>query len=249
MDKITSSNTEKKIFYEDITNKAENKVLAVSDFLEVDKFEFVEHEKYKTIYFDTPDNLLTKSGVLLSKTFENGGHVLKVEKLNFLPNVMRLRQSKVFTHPIHAKDQPWHHSFYLIEGITQLFSTNFTIDLEHIIKKVKPIYTLEIESSVYRAFKSNGFKCLIKFDDVKYIDNKTKRKKNNKEVCVHYSGHENFLKDLDAFIGYLEKHCKDILRKDLSRFDYAKKITKVLPKQAKVKKKDLKSKADNKIEG
>lgn len=237
---IGSNEISKKYYYDDISGKAENKVISINKNLEVDKVTFVSSAKYKIIYYDTPDKLLTKSGVLLSKSQENGEYVLKVERLNFLPSVSRGHDYEAYVHKINPKDEPKHHSFYLINGITDLFSTIFTIDLEYIIKKVVPIYTIDVESSVYRAFKSNGFKCLLSFEKLTYVNTKNKRKKVNNELVVSYSGHQNFYPDLKRFIVQLERYCKDILEKDLTRFEYASKVTKDIVKQPKEKKKKKK---------
>lgn len=249
-----SNEIEKQSLYDDILGQAENKIMHISRNLDVDKFTFLSKERNRIIYYDTPDRLLTTSGILLSKFSENGEYFFKVEKLNFLPTASILYKNSNFIHKIQPKDEPIHHSYYIINGITSIFSTIFTIDLEHILKRVKPIYIIDKESSVYRAFKSNGFKCLISFEKVVYLNKKTKIKKHNNEVEVYFIGLKSLEKDYNEFIFKLEKYSKDIIKKKETRYEFAERTTKIV-KQVKPNKTDDKKnkkeqkKKENKIIG
>ena len=71
--------------YDMITNQADKKLLALTHKLGIDKFVFESRNRWGLTFYDTPDNLLTKTGILLYRAVENDKHFLKIEKLSFLP--------------------------------------------------------------------------------------------------------------------------------------------------------------------
>lgn len=240
--------------YDIITPQAEKKIIELSRKLNVDKLVYEKHNHYSIIFYDTPDNLLTKTGILLYRTIENDLHFLKMEKLSFLPSVSRLRKNELFELEIAPKDTPKSQAFYLINGITAMFSTRFQIDLENVIKAVIPQLEIDIKGSCYKGFSGDGFKCLIEFQNVKYKNNITKRNFKNKECTVtNISSSKNLVNDFEKFIKNLEKYCKDILPQTTSRYDYGMRLTRIdkkeMRKKEKEKKKEKKNSADHKIEG
>ncbi|MDD4815633.1 MAG: hypothetical protein PHQ62_00635 [Clostridia bacterium] len=247
---ITNSKQEDVAIYDILTDNAEQKILSSFKKLNIDKFEYEGKKKYSVVYYDTPENLLTKAGILLYKTQENGDYFFKIEKLNFLPNVSKLRQNEIFSYKVEARDVPKNHAFYLINGITSLFSTQFSIDFEFVIKTLVPKYVIDIQANVYKAFKGNGFKCGLEFGNLIYKNLITKRKRENKELSVVLTTQKTFLKDFKDFLVILEKYCKDIFPKKDTRFDYVQKITKPIIKEQKVKvEKAKKLKTEDIIEG
>ena len=167
-----------------ITDQAEKKLMGLTHKLGIDKFAFESRNKWAMTFFDTPDNLLTKTGILLYRTMENDKFFFKLEKLNFLPSVSRLRKNDLFCLPITAKDTPRTQAFYLINGITEMFSTQFSIDLENVIKVVVPKRQVDISGVAYKGFRGDGFKCLVEFQKTKYKNLVTKRKFKNQECTI-----------------------------------------------------------------
>lgn len=233
---ITNAKQEGLAIYDILTGNAEQKILSSFKKLNIDKFEYEGKKRYSIVYYDTPENLLTKAGILLYKTQENGEYFFKIEKLNFLPNVSKLRQTDIFSHKIEARDVPRNHAFYLINGITSLFSTQFSIDFEFVIKTLVPKYVIDIQATIYKAFKGNGFKCGLEFGELIYRNLINKRKRENNELTVVLNTQKSFMKDFDEFLFLLEKYCKDIFPKSETRFDYVQKVTKTIEKVQKVKK-------------
>ena len=229
-----------------LTKDAQRKALAVSNKLEIDKFVFERHTNYNMTFFDTADNLLTSTGILLYRTQENDEFYFKIEKLNFLPNIRKLHTAPIFEHKVDAKDTPKSVAFHLINGITQLFSTQFNIDLEHVIKMAVPKLKIQIEGEEFKGFSGNGFKCSVEFQSLKYHNLVTRRKHKNLEAVVTHTSPAKFEPDFEKFLLSLEKYCKELLPKTLTRFDYGMNMTKIIKKQPKAKKRDTKK--DKKVE-
>lgn len=235
MIKLTNQEQNDVKIYDVITNYAEEKMLAIPDKLDIDNFAFERKTHSEIEYYDTYDNLLTKTGILLYKTLENGKLFFKIEKLNFLPNVTKFRPTEIFEREITTHDTPSTQAFYLVEGITSLFSTQFAIDLENIVRGVVPKLKVEINGMEFKAFNGSGFKCKIEFQKVRYQNYTTKRKKDNTECTMTNVSLKTLDKEFTTFLGLVEKYCKDILPKRDTRFDYGMRITRILPKVPKQK--------------
>ena len=141
-------------------------------------------------------------------------------------------------HEIAQRDTPEEHALYLIDAITSMFSMQFRVDLENVIKAARPKLDIEITADVYKVFGGTGFKCDMALENVVYKNYETKRKVKGKEATFTLdSNPQNYRKNYDDFLALVNKHCKDIIEMNESRYEHAKNITKVLTP---AKKKDLK---------
>ena len=245
MEFIKEKETEIIKHYDVILGQVERKILSLTKQLNINSFSYEGKHRYKTTYYDTPENLLTKAGILMYKTWEKGSYYIKIDRLSIVSSHL-LNKKEVFQHPIEERDTPIMHSFYLINGISNLFSTPFSIDIEHVIKTVEPKIYIDIESTVYKAFSGTGFKCNLAFEECHYVNLTTKRKRDNNELVVRFEAPRKFLEEFNQFTFSLEKHCKELLPKNERRFNYAKRITKPIEKVDKKKLKAEKSKKEKK---
>jgi hypothetical protein len=222
--------------YDIITNRAEKKILSEARNLNIDEFNYEGKYKYKTIYYDTPEKLLTNAGILLYKTWIKDSYYFVIQRLNILPSTSKLKRNEIYRHKIEAQDSPINYSFYLINGITSMFSTQFSIDLEYVIKNVKPIIIIDVKTISYKIFNGTGFKCLLSFENAVYFNRITRRKRSNKELIIELLAPKNFLSEFDRFALLLEKYCKDIIPKKESRFAYANRVTGIIKNKIKEQK-------------
>ena len=240
--------------YDMITDHAEKKLMNLTHKLGIDKFAYETRNKWAMTFFDTPDNLLTKTGILLYRTMENDKYYFKMEKLNFLPSTSRLRkQSNIFTIDAAAHDTPKEQAFYIINGITEMFSTQFFIDLENVVKVAVPKLQVDIVGRAWKGFRGDGFKCIVEFQKVKYKNLVTKRKFSDTECTVSQISGKSFDDEFEDFIGVLERYCKDILPQKTSRYEKGMRMTQVVPKAPRAKKekkkKEKKIRIEDRIEG
>ena len=248
MGKLTNQFQDGEKIFDMLSKKADNKLLSSSAQLGLDKFVFERHNNYVMTFYDTVDNLLTSTGILLYRTQENGKFYFKVEKLNFLPNVRKLHKAPIFEHEVTAKDTPSSVAFYIINGISQLFSTQFFIDLEHVVKVAVPKLEIEIQGTEYKGFSGNGFKCAVEFQNLRYRNFVTRKKHKNFEAVITHTSSKHFEKDFEEFLERVEKYCKELLPKTLTRYDYGNNVTKILEKKPREKKRNKEKEKERKVE-
>lgn len=244
MGMLTNQKQDNAKIYDMILNDAQSKVLRITNRLNIDKFVFERRTRSFITFYDTADHLLTNTGILIYKVYENGEYFFKIEKLNFLPNVSRLSASPVFEHKCEARDTPFSQAFYLISGITTFFSTQFNIDLENILKFAYPMLHVDIQGSVFKGFNGNGFKCSVEFQNVLYTNYITRKKYENNELTVYNVSSKTYQADFDNFISLLERYGKVLLPKNDTRYEFGNRVTQIFPKV----KKDKKGKKNKKPE-
>ena len=252
MGNLTNQFQDEVKIFDMLSKRAERKLLAASTQLGLDKFVFEKRTASSITFFDTVDNLLTSTGILLYKTQEGDKFYFKVEKLNFLPNVRKLHKAPIFEHEVLAKDTPSSVAFYIINGIAQLFSTQFFIDLEHVVKMAIPKLKIDIQGVGYKGFSGNGFKCAVEFQSLKYHNFETKKKHKNLEAVITHPSSDQLDDDFEVFLERVEKYCKELLPKTMTRYDYGNNVTKIVekkPKEKKNKDKKKERKVENTIEG
>ena len=256
MAKLTNQKQRGVKIYDMITDNGEKKLLSITHKLGIDRFAYEAKNKWNMTFYDTPDNLLTKTGVLLYRTVENDKHYFKIEKLAFLPTIARLRKSEIFMLDVAPKDRLQDQSFYLVNGIQEMFSTQFSIDLENVIRAAKPKLKIDIKGTAYKGFRGDGFKCQVEFQKVIYKNMVTKRKHKAKEFTITQTSGKSFDDEFVGFLKTLEKYCKDILPHKESRYDIGMHMTTIVKTAPKVdrkaekekKKKEKKLSAENRIE-
>lgn len=256
MAKLTNQKQHGVKIYDMITDTGEKKLMAMTHKLGIDRLAFEAKNKWTMTFYDTPDNLLTKTGVLLYRTEENEKHYLKIEKLDFLPTVARIRKRELFMLEIAPKDKLQDQSFYLVNGIQEMFSTQFSIDLENVIRAAKPKLIIDIKGTAYKGFRGDGFKCQVEFQKVVYKNLVTKRKHKSNEFTITQTSGKSFDDEFLDFLKILEKYCKDILPHTHSRYDIGMRMTTIVRTAPKVdrraekekKKKEKKMSAENRIE-
>lgn len=234
--------------YDTITPHAFKKVIETQKYLKT--YTFVPEGRYTSsyTYFDTPENLLKRAGVLLYKSFEYGKHYIKLEKTSNFAKISKFTEEQIYVQKAGPKDTPQDHAYFLIEAITTMFATQFNIDLENVIKAVVPKMIITSKGNTIKVFSGTGFKCNLILENCVYHNLETKRKVKKEEVIARLDSPTSFLPEYKKFNDELTKFCKDIMIMPESRYDHSQNITKILIKQPKVKK-DTSKKRDSIIEG
>lgn len=178
------------------------------------------------IYLDSPNNLLTSAGIVLSKVIEDGKAYFKVEKEEYFADkkVIIPKERKIFVHPIGVKDVASDHSLFLSNGITSMFFTKFHIDFENVFKTVQPKLEIESNKNIFKILSGKGFKAEMIYENVFVRNNETKRKTKMLMLNIKQTsgiGKEEFKK----FIVNLEKLCKEMMPTRESRYEMAKRMT------------------------
>lgn len=199
-------------------------------------------------FYDTPDNLLSSSNVLLHIDNINNSSELIMEKdLEDNPKAkyIKLFQSTEFRKKVDNKSLPKNEIFFLSTNFSSLLDSTLNIDPENIFKNVKQTLNINIKNNNYKVVSGVGFKALLSFQEVTYQNSITKRENYNSFL---------FIKDMtdikdnpyfDEFIVKLEKVCKCIFEVKESNYRMGLRLTKPLPPKDKKKKKTEPQSSDN----
>ncbi len=226
--------------YEALTDKPFEKVFALQNVLKFYRFAFAGTVRSSEIFYDTPNDLLNKAGVILSRVQEDDRVFFKVAPSTSLSKVTT---QKIFSHKVGVKDTIKDHAFYLVDGIKGLFSTPFSIDVENVIKSAVPKIGVFTNANVYKVISGTGFHAFMCHEDTRYENYETKRKARSQGMTVKMAGPSQYQSEFISFNNAIKKYCKEFVEIHDNTYEHAKRITKKIdPKQAKKDKKEAKLK-------
>ncbi len=228
--------------YETLDEKAFKNFLDFASGLKFQKMNYVGADFCKETYFDTPAHLLTKAGVILSR-FEEGKNVFfKVETSASLSKMLNKLKKGVFVHKVGHTDKISDHAFYIKDGITSLYSNQFSIDLENIINSSVPTIEVAIQAQIYELISGTGMRTRIALENKTAKNFETKRKYKVQSITIKLeSNPEVYLKEFENLDSLISKNCKTIMSINESQFDWAFKVTKpivIIPKEKQKKQED-----------
>lgn len=222
--------------YIGITDKPFSKVLGIEKKLNLHRFAFEGTYTNQIIYFDTESNLLEKAGIILSKIIEPNKTYFKIERHGNLPRNFSRKNEKIFVHEVGVKDSVVDHAFFLTDGIKALFTIQFTIDFENVLKNVFPTMIIESKNTVYKVLSGGGFSSHLHFCSSVIKNTITKRQFPVKTLSVKLTSPATQMNAFNYFNEKIEKYCKELVPFNESMFEYAKRVTKPLPKKEKLTK-------------
>lgn len=213
--------------------------------LRFQKTSYLGKEVLKETYYDTPEHLLSRSGIVLSKFDEGKNIFFKVENAAFLSKMLNRLEKEIFIHKIGIQDKLEDHAFYIKDGITALFSTPFSIDLENVINNAKPNLVVTTKAKIYRIVSGSGMRVGLAEEKTNIKNLETKRTYNIEGLTVKLDS-ENvplFLDEFNKFNEILQRNCKEYLETNENQFDFARNVTKPIVVEPKEKKKPKKKPA------
>ena len=240
MGKFVELNSKDIVRYEALTDKPFGKVFALENILTFYRFQYCGQIHTSEIFYDTPNDILYKAGIILSKIQEENRVFFKVYQIS---QSKILKSQKVFAHQVGAKDTLKDHAFYLVDGIRGVFSTPFYVDLENVIKNAIPKVASYTVANVYKIISGSGFRSYICMEDTKYENFETKRSQKVQGMTVKLIGPEQYMPEFVTLNETIQKYCKDFVQVHNNQYEYIKTITrKIDPKQAKL---DMKKAKEN----
>lgn len=250
MGKFVELNNKDIVRYEALTKNPFEKVFALESVLKFYKLQYYGQIHTSEVFYDTPNDILYKAGIILSKIQEEDRVFFKVAQMS---QSKALSTKKVFAHQIGANDTLKDHSFYLVEGISGIFSTPFYVDLENVIKNAIPKAAAITVANVYKAISGTGFRAYVCMEDTKYENFETKRTQKGQGMTVKMIGPDQYLPEFNAFNDAIKKYCKDFVEVHKNLYEYIRTITrKIDAKQARLDAKKAKENIEvsrhNKIE-
>lgn len=197
----------------------------IKKFVSILKFYRFENQgkiNSKEIIYDMPDDLLSDSGIVISKLFENGKVLLQVNKLSSLRGDLKRPSKKYNLGTIGKDEEPKDYSLQITQAIESSFTTQFTVDLDAFVQKTIPKIEIDIEATKYKIICGSGYRAAMYFEEVVYKDIKTKKKVSRPGVTLQLPADNS--PENDEILKVIDRQINELALYNLSRFEIAKQL-------------------------
>ncbi|MEG1752056.1 MAG: hypothetical protein RR140_02180 [Clostridia bacterium] len=201
----------------------------IMSLVNVRKFDVLTNEgkiKKKIVFLDTPNNLLTTNGIIISKVIENSKAYFIVERQKFLPKMFRTGTEKFCKIEINSKDKLMDHKLQVVDAITALYDTSISIDFENILKNALPKIETYTNANCVRLVNGSGLRAFLFFEEITYENLETGRKNFRLGLTVKMDCSKLYLNAFNEYIWNLERLVKELTPISENEFDYASRVTK-----------------------
>lgn len=188
------------------------------------RFENQGKTKVKEIIYDVPNNMLSDSGIVLSKLYEDGKVLFNVRKLSTLPGQLKRPSKKFILGELEVDEEPKDFSLNIASAIENSFNTAFTVDLDAFVKQTRPKIEILIDAQKYKIISGTGYRASILFEEAVYRDIKTNKKVSRTGVTLQLPMGEENEKCNNEILNIIDRKIEEIAPNNLSRFEIAKKL-------------------------
>lgn len=207
-------------------------------------FRYKTKMKATEIIYDTPNDLLSSAGIVLSKQYEQDKTYFKVRKISHLPSDVKRPSKKFELAKCGSKESPRDFALQVATAINNSFSNIFTIDLSEVVKNTVPKIEIMIKGNLYEINGGTGFRASALFEQAVYKDLTTNKKVKREGMTLSVPVDDRYQKETEDILEGIERYCKELIPYRESRFEIADRV--LHPKQkGKLGIKNLKEK-DNK---
>ncbi len=213
------------LYYYDMLRDNQQKIVQkLEEHLTFYRFSFNSKFRSQEIIYDTPTNLLSSAGLVLSKVYDDGKYYLIITKVSYLPKQFKKPSVVLFKAECSAQDVPSMYPVKLGGVISDSAPGIFTIDLVEVLKLVVPIIEITVKGDKYEIASGTGYKAEMFFENVFYRDLSSKVKFKHKNVVFALSGLSKDEKSNREILGGVLRHCKDLFPYDETRFEIARRV-------------------------
>ena len=234
MEKLTKGANQARIHYDALTNGATTKILALENVLPFNRFIPAGKDRYIEEYYDTEDHLLTSSGLILSKVQTNKTAYFKLDSPSLIQSSKN--EQTYYVQPCSKNAKPIDQAISIVDSITEVYGTQFKIDLMRILKIAKVNMVVDMQRRRFDLVSGTGFKAKIDIEEIIYQNYETKRKVKREGVTVSLVGGMEHLQEFISFTDAIDKHIKELVPQKMLRFFILTKLTEPLVKKDEKKK-------------
>ncbi len=236
----------RKVHYDMIRNNQGSIISKLDRELGFYRIYFEKKIKGLEIIYDTPNNLLSSAGIVLSKQYESGKFFFKVKKLSYLPTEFRKPSEKFYLLECQPNESPKDYPLQISTAINNAFANVFTIDLVDVVKNTIPKYEIKIKGDLYILTSGLGMKGQIVFEKASYKDLLTNKKVKRLGATVTLPGDPAFKKETSEVLDAIERKCKELLIYQETRFEIAQRLLSPKHQTEKLDKNKIKKSKNNK---
>ena len=222
-------------YYEVFKKNAEKEIYKVIKIFA--GYNTTKEEKYKRqiIFYDTEDNILRSSKIILSTdTIGNKRDIILERDIENSPNkkFIKMFEKYRFVKSVDAKSEPVNNLEFLSYSLSRCFTEPLTFDADSLFKNVVPKMYVDMKNQDYKMVNIKGFKARLTIEQVTFRNVDTKRE--------NYVNLLRIKEEPDSTCGdvYFEelnrrlaKQCKFLFAIDESKYSHSFRMTKKIEKK------------------
>lgn len=170
----------------------------------------------ETVY-DTSNNLLTGSGLIIRKRTTKERSYFSLVRLNSVKS-SRNHERKEFLGECDKNDQPSDFPVQIADRINEIFANVFTINLVDIIKHCTPYITTQIKGNRYKIISGTGYDAEISFETFKVKNYRNGKSAVLRNFSVAFDLDPDFEKERSEILETLDRYCKELVLLDRNNF-------------------------------
>lgn len=188
------------------------------------RFEYQGKASEKEVIYDVANNLLSDSGVVLSKDCEDGKIKFKVTKISKLQGVLKRPTKEFLLGELETDAEPKDFSLQISTAIENSFSSSFTVDLDSFVRQTYPKIQIDIKSQKYEMIGGTGYRAIILYETAIYKDLKTGKKVSKDGITLKLSSDKESQEENVKVLDIIDRRIKELALYDVSRFEIAQKL-------------------------
>ena len=216
--------------FEMFSPKTKDKVLELNSFFGKYNMHFDSRIKKTFTYYDTPNNDLQKSNIVLFK-MQIGNEVelnMATERINTTQRYAIRSNYKHFVKQIKASDSIFKHKDFLIDSFKAMFMSSVNFDPEFLFLKLQAAYVINTVSEEYRSSNITGLKITYSFDKDVYTNNRNKQKVPANILTIYQHSAPNTNQDFEDLISKLTRYLKELTPISETKIMITRRLTNII---------------------
>ncbi len=233
--------------FEMFSDKTKFKVLELNTFFGKYNMHFDQRIKKTFTYYDTPNNDLLKSNIVLFKTQIGDFCELNMatEKANTAYRYVVRTNYKHYSERMKPHESILKHKEFLIENFKNMFFSSVNFDPEFMMKRLEVAYTITTVSEEYRSSNLTGLKITYSFDKDIFYNAQTKQRCNANILTIYQHSSPNSDEAFEDLIDKLTRYLKELSPTTETKIMIARRLTN---KSILEKNTELSNKLNNKMQ-
>lgn len=176
-------------------------------------------KEIETVY-DTPNNLLTGSGIVIRKRQNKDRCYFSLIRINSLKN-SRTSDRKEFLGECEPKDQPKNFPVQIADKINEIFNSVFTVDLVDVINHCEPYVYYEITGNKYKIISGTGYEAEMSFENFNVRNMRTGKRAKLRNFSISFPMQPEFEKERNQILEAIDIYCNELVPLDRNNFEIA----------------------------
>lgn len=196
-------------------------------------FSIVFDGKYNDIetVYDTANNLLTGSGLIIKKRCARDRSYFSLVRINSVKSSIN-HERKEFLGECDRNDQPSDFPVQIADRINEIFANVFTINLVDTIKHCSPYITTQIKGNRYKIISGTGYTAEISFETFKVKNFRNGKTAVLRNFSLAFELDPDYEKEREQILEVVDRYCKELVILERNNFEISEVAVKTrIPKE------------------